>query len=230
MTPWYRATRAFDRHRLAEIEADLAGTTYRTPDPAWAMTTALYAAALHDPDVLRAQSSIAGMLAIAARGAWPRRGCSRRSSPSVPTRPRYPEPRRGTTSWSPRSSRMGRPRVADRPGDAAPPRVRLFVQDEGAGEPVLLLHGWPDTHALWRHQVPALDRAGYRTIAPDLRGFGASDKPADVADVRHAPVLGDLLGLLDRLDVRSGARRRPRLGRRDRLHARGPGARPGEPA
>ena len=63
VTPWYRATRAFDRHRLAEMDADLAGTTYRTPDPAWTITTALYAAALHDPDALRAQSSIAGMLA-----------------------------------------------------------------------------------------------------------------------------------------------------------------------
>ena len=86
---WYRATRAFDRHRLAEIDADLAGTTYRTPDPAWAMTTALYAAALHDPDALRAQISIAGMLATppealgAPRGA--RKGhCARRQPAALP--------------------------------------------------------------------------------------------------------------------------------------------------
>ena len=49
------------------------------------------------------------------------------------------------------------------------------------GEPVLLLHGWPDTHALWQHQVAALTAAGYRIIAPDLRGFGESDKPADIS-------------------------------------------------
>ena len=45
---------------------------------------------------------------------------------------------------------------------------------------MLLVHGWPDTHALWDHQVAALSAAGYRTIAPDLRGFGASDKPEGV--------------------------------------------------
>lgn len=79
--------------------------------------------------------------------------------------------------------------------------VRLFVQDQGAGEPVLLLHGWPDTHALWDQQVAALTAAGYRTIAPDLRGFGASDKPQDVSAYTLEQLLGDVLQLLDRLDV-----------------------------
>ena len=71
----------------------------------------------------------------------------------------------------------------------------------GAGEPVLLLHGWPDTHDVWRHQVPALAAAGYRTIAPDLRGFGGSDKPADVASYGMLQMVGDLIGLLDRLGI-----------------------------
>jgi 2-polyprenyl-6-methoxyphenol hydroxylase-like FAD-dependent oxidoreductase len=61
--PWYRATRTFDRHRLAEINADLEGITYRTVDPGWSMTTSLYAAALRSPDALRAQLLIGGMLA-----------------------------------------------------------------------------------------------------------------------------------------------------------------------
>ena len=52
--------------------------------------------------------------------------------------------------------------------------------DEGEGEPVLLLHGYPDSNKLWRNQVPALRDAGYRVIAPDLRGFGESSKPQNV--------------------------------------------------
>ena len=104
--PWYHATLAFDRHRLAEIDADLVGSPYRTPDPSWAMTKALYASALRDPDALRAQSAIASMLmsppeALAAPG-W-----SRRSSPSVPTPRATRTPHPATTIWS-RRSRGGR--------------------------------------------------------------------------------------------------------------------------
>jgi pimeloyl-ACP methyl ester carboxylesterase len=53
--------------------------------------------------------------------------------------------------------------------------IRLHVHEQGTGTPVLLLHGFPDSSSLWRHQVPALVKAGYRVIAPDLRGFGESD-------------------------------------------------------
>src|SRR2546422_453861 len=56
------------------------------------------------------------------------------------------------------------------------------VADEGKGTPVVLLHGFPDTSTLWRHQVAALTAAGFRTIAPDMRGRGRSDRPAAVAD------------------------------------------------
>ena len=76
--------------------------------------------------------------------------------------------------------------------------VRLEVATEGTGPAVLLLHGFPDTHQLWRHQLPALQAAGFRTIAPDLRGFGASDKPGSYDLGAH---VGDLLGVLDRLEV-----------------------------
>lgn len=62
ITPWYRMTRTFDRHRLAEIDANLAGRSYQTTDPTWSTSTAVYAAALRDPDVLRAQTSIAHLL------------------------------------------------------------------------------------------------------------------------------------------------------------------------
>lgn len=52
--PWYRCTLAFDRHRLAEIDAQIAGTPYRPEDPGWSLTRALEKAAYLDPDVLRA--------------------------------------------------------------------------------------------------------------------------------------------------------------------------------
>jgi pimeloyl-ACP methyl ester carboxylesterase len=76
--------------------------------------------------------------------------------------------------------------------------VGLEVSSEGSGPAVLLLHGFPDTHQVWRHQLPALTAAGFRTIAPDLRGFGASDQPGEYGVRSH---VGDLLGVLDRLDV-----------------------------
>ena len=60
--------------------------------------------------------------------------------------------------------------------------LSLRVVDEGSGTPVLLLHGFPDSSHLWRHQIPALTGAGFRAIAPDLRGFGESDKPEAVED------------------------------------------------
>jgi pimeloyl-ACP methyl ester carboxylesterase len=79
--------------------------------------------------------------------------------------------------------------------------VVLHVRDTGSGEPVVLMHGWPDTGELWRHQVPALVAAGYRVIAPDLRGFGASSKPAEVAAYTAPELVGDVIGLLDRHSV-----------------------------
>ena len=55
--------------------------------------------------------------------------------------------------------------------------IEVWVDGPEDGTPVLFMHGWPDTHDLWRHQVAALTAAGYRTIAPDLRGFGETGKP-----------------------------------------------------
>ena len=52
--------------------------------------------------------------------------------------------------------------------------IRLSVIVEGEGPDVLLAHGFPDDHTVWRHQIPALVAAGYRVIAPDRRGCGDS--------------------------------------------------------
>jgi pimeloyl-ACP methyl ester carboxylesterase len=66
---------------------------------------------------------------------------------------------------------------------------------------VLLLHGFPDSSALWRHQVAALTGAGMRAIAPDLRGFGQSDKPAEVGAYRVGRSVADMVALLDALEI-----------------------------
>ncbi|CAN5754353.1 alpha/beta hydrolase [soil metagenome] len=73
--------------------------------------------------------------------------------------------------------------------------------DEGSGPAVLLLHGWPDSADLWRHQIVELVAAGYRAIAPDLRGFGLSDRPTDVAAYRVHHSVGDMTALLDALEI-----------------------------
>ena len=79
--------------------------------------------------------------------------------------------------------------------------LRHHVVDEGGGEPVLLLHGFPDSHLLWRHQIPALVAAGYRVVAPDLRGFGETDAPEGVEEYAIDKVIGDLTAILDRLGI-----------------------------
>jgi pimeloyl-ACP methyl ester carboxylesterase len=81
--------------------------------------------------------------------------------------------------------------------------LELNVVDEGAGPAVLLLHGFPDSAHLWRQQVPALVSAGFHAVAPDLRGFGASDKPEDVSAYGLMRIVKDMLGLLDALGIRS---------------------------
>ncbi|MBT9504002.1 MAG: alpha/beta hydrolase [Burkholderiaceae bacterium] len=75
------------------------------------------------------------------------------------------------------------------------------VLDIGSGPAVLLLHGFPDTHALWRKQVGPLVAAGYRVVAPDLRGFGDAPRPQAIADYHPGLILGDVIGLLDVLSI-----------------------------
>jgi pimeloyl-ACP methyl ester carboxylesterase len=77
--------------------------------------------------------------------------------------------------------------------------LQFQVAVEGEGPAVLLLHGFPDSHEVWRHQLPALAAAGYRAIAPDLRGFGASAKPAEVSAYALEHLVGDALGILGAL-------------------------------
>ncbi len=79
--------------------------------------------------------------------------------------------------------------------------VKLDVQVEGKGKPVVLLHGFPDSKRLWSKQVPALVDAGFQVIVPDQRGYGASDKPAEI-DAYSIPFLAiDVTAILDALSI-----------------------------
>jgi len=77
----------------------------------------------------------------------------------------------------------------------------LNVIIEGQGPDVMLVHGFPDSHQAWRHQIPVLIKAGYRVIAPDLRGFGESAAPTGKDAYKVANFVSDLLGILDALQV-----------------------------
>lgn len=77
--------------------------------------------------------------------------------------------------------------------------INMHIVEQGAGPVVLLLHGFPGFWYSWRYQIPALAEAGFRAVAPDLRGFGQSDKPKNADDYTTLHVVGDLVGLLDEL-------------------------------
>jgi epoxide hydrolase 4 len=74
--------------------------------------------------------------------------------------------------------------------------VRLHVAEAGEGKPVLLVHGFPELWIAWRELMVGLARHGFRAIAPDLRGYGASDKPAGLSSYRVATLLDDLRSLI----------------------------------
>jgi pimeloyl-ACP methyl ester carboxylesterase len=79
--------------------------------------------------------------------------------------------------------------------------VGTEYQVTGEGRPVLLLHGFPDSGRLWRHQVPALAGAGFQVIVPDLRGYGRSGKPQAVEAYALSRVAGDVMAILAGLDI-----------------------------
>ena len=79
--------------------------------------------------------------------------------------------------------------------------ISLYVEDHGQGVPVLLIHGWPDSARLWRHQIPHLVANGFRVITPDLRGFGRSDRPGEVAAYALRNAVADMTAILDQAGI-----------------------------
>ena len=74
--------------------------------------------------------------------------------------------------------------------------VGIHYEITGEGRPVVLLHGFPDTGRLWRHQVGALAQAGFKVIVPDLRGYGRSDKPDAVDAYGIQALAADVLAVM----------------------------------
>ena len=83
--------------------------------------------------------------------------------------------------------------------------LRLHCVEAGAGPLVVLLHGFPEFWYAWRHQIPALADAGYRVVAPDLRGYNTSDKPPRVCDYQPRVLVQDVADLIVALDAGSAA-------------------------
>ena len=94
--------------------------------------------------------------------------------------------------------------------------IRLHVAEQGEGPLVILCHGFPECWYSWRHQLPALAKAGFRAVAPDLRGYGLSDRPEGVEKYTILDDIGDIVGLVDALGAKQSTHSCPvgvRLGR-----------------
>jgi pimeloyl-ACP methyl ester carboxylesterase len=77
--------------------------------------------------------------------------------------------------------------------------LRMHIAEQGTGPLVVMCHGFPESWYSWRHQFPALATAGYRAVAPDIRGYGQTDAPQAIDSYTTHHYVGDLVGLLDAL-------------------------------
>jgi len=79
--------------------------------------------------------------------------------------------------------------------------LKMHLAEQGEGPLVLLCHGFPETWYSWRHQLPCLAEAGFRAVAPDLRGYGGTDRPEGIDHYTILDLVGDIVGLLEVLNV-----------------------------
>ena len=77
--------------------------------------------------------------------------------------------------------------------------VELRCAVEGSGPLVIMVHGFPELWYSWRHQIQPIADAGFRVVAPDVRGYGESDKPHEIAAYDMTSLTGDVVGLIDAL-------------------------------
>jgi pimeloyl-ACP methyl ester carboxylesterase len=77
--------------------------------------------------------------------------------------------------------------------------IKMRIAEMGQGPLVIFLHGFPESWYSWRHQLPVIAKAGFHAVAPDLRGYGKSDKPANVEDYDIHHLTADVTGLIDAL-------------------------------
>ena len=83
--------------------------------------------------------------------------------------------------------------------------IHLHIAEQGEGPAVLLCHGFPESWYSWRHQLTALAAAGFHAIAPDMRGYGRSDRPEAIEQYTLLHLVGDMVGLLDALGIEQAA-------------------------
>lgn len=79
--------------------------------------------------------------------------------------------------------------------------INLHVSVDGAGPTILLLHGFPDTHNLWRHVAPQLVAAGFRVVMFDQRGYGQTDAPEEVDAYTIDKIAADAIGVMKALEI-----------------------------
>ena len=79
--------------------------------------------------------------------------------------------------------------------------IRLNIAEQGTGPMVLLCHGFPESWYSWRHQLDALAAAGFHAVAPDMRGYGKSDRPEAIDEYTLLHLVGDMVGVLDALEA-----------------------------
>ena len=77
--------------------------------------------------------------------------------------------------------------------------IRMHIAEQGSGPLVLLCHGFPESWYSWRHQLRALADAGFHAVAPDMRGYGQTDRPEAIDQYTLLHLVGDVVGLLDAL-------------------------------
>src|SRR6266403_1686161 len=77
--------------------------------------------------------------------------------------------------------------------------IHMHIAESGAGPLVVLCHGFPESWYSWRHQLHALAEAGFHAVAPDMRGYGQTDRPAEIERYTLLHLVGDMVGLLDAL-------------------------------
>jgi pimeloyl-ACP methyl ester carboxylesterase len=77
--------------------------------------------------------------------------------------------------------------------------IRMHIAEQGRGPLVVLCHGFPESWYSWRHQLRALAEAGVHAVAPDMRGYGRTDRPAEIEKYTLFHLVGDMVGLLDAL-------------------------------
>jgi len=74
--------------------------------------------------------------------------------------------------------------------------IKLHIAEQGTGPLVLLIHGFPESWYTWRNQIAVLANAGFHVVAPDMRGYGKSELPPEVASYNIMHLVGDVVGLV----------------------------------